>query len=402
MRTSTLHRSGRHLGRPPRRTIALAAVVAVAVVLAGCSKGSSDAGPATPSSVVQKPPTTPADGTSTPAKILGRSAISLKEPTAMVVRPGDPDLWVAERAGTVHRLAVSDGGRTLKTDGGAVLDISSDTTVDAERGLLGLAFSPDGDTLFVSHTDHDGNTRLASYAVKGDTVDASSRKVLLAVDQPYPNHNGGNVVWGPDQKLWFGLGDGGAADDPGNRAQNPKVLLGKVLRLDPTGGTPRIAITGVRNPWRFSFDTDGSLWIGDVGQNHIEEIDHLPEGHITGTNLGWSGYEGTQPYLDGAGRRPGDPVMPVFEYTHDDGNCSITGGFVYRGKALKGLDGAYLFADYCAGTVRAIRLDGKGKLAAEYDLGVPVSGPVSFTADANGEPYVLSDAGDVVRLVPAT
>ncbi|MEO6987381.1 MAG: PQQ-dependent sugar dehydrogenase, partial [Aquihabitans sp.] len=155
------------------------------------------------------------------------------------------------------------------------------------------------------------------------------------------------------------------------------------------------------NPWRFSFDTDDSLWIADVGQNEIEEIDRIPADEIDGANLGWSGYEGSEPYLDGDGRRPEDPVMPVFEYTHADGNCSITGGFVYRGTAIEGLQGSYLFADFCAGRVRAVRLDASGALAAEYDLGIDVDGPVSFGVDADGEPYVLASDGSVARIEPA-
>lgn len=374
----------------------------VALLGVGCGSDGAD-GPA-PSSATQVPETTAstADGEAAPAAVAGVEAAKVEEPTVLLVRPGDDHLWVAERAGRVRRLAVSDGGRTLTPVGEPVLDVSDDTTTDAERGLLGLAFSADGSTLFVSRTNADGNTRLEAYDATDDAIDRSSRRVLLAVDQPFPNHNGGNVVLGPDGKLWLGLGDGGAGDDPDNRAQNPDVLLGKVLRIDPEGGDPEIVISGVRNPWRFSFDTDGSLWIGDVGQNEIEEVDHLAPGDIEGANLGWSGYEGSKPYLDGDGRRPADPVMPVFEYSHDDGNCSITGGFVYRGTALAGLQGAYLFADYCAGRVRAITVGDDGAFRAEYDLGVSLGGPVSFAADAQGEPYVLSGSGVIVRLIPET
>ena len=389
------------------RSVVVAATIGLALVAAGCGSDASDG--TSPTSATQvadraTPSTSdtgtegPADGV--PAPIEGVAAATVEEPTFLLVRPGDDHLWVAERAGTVRRLAVSGGGRKL-TAGKVLLDVRDDTTTDAERGLLGLAFSKDGGTLFVSRTNADGNTRLEAYDVTDDdAVDESSRRVLLAVDQPYPNHNGGNVVLGPDGQLWFGLGDGGAGDDPENRAQDPDELLGKILRIDPAGGDPEIVVSGVRNPWRFSFDTDGSLWIGDVGQNAIEEVDRLPAGEIEGANLGWSGYEGSEPYLDGDGRRPDDPVMPVFEYRHRDGNCSITGGFVYRGEALDGLRGAYLFADYCAGRVRAIRLDDEGAFAAEYDLGVSLGGPVSFAADADGEPYVLSGSGVIVRLVP--
>jgi len=329
------------------------------------------------------------------------TAVELDEPIDLVTRPGDDHLWVAERAGKVRRLAVTDEGRTLRPEGEAVLDITDQTTTESERGLLGIVFSEDGDTLFVSYTDLRGDTRLVSYAVAADTVDVASRKVLLEVDQPFSNHNGGHVVLGPDGKLWFGLGDGGSANDPENRAQDPDTPLGKMVRLDPEGSEPEIVISGLRNPWRFSFDTDGSLWIGDVGQNQWEEIDHLRADEIVGTNLGWSALEGTHDNsaVEPEGRTGVDPVPPVFEYSHDGGNCSVTGGFVYRGEEIPSLQGAFLFADYCAGRLRALRLDDNGSLAAEYDLGIDVSTPVSFGADADGEPYVLSGDGTIVRLV---
>ena len=388
------------------------AALAAALLAGGCGSDGSDG--VAPNSATQVPAAGSAEtsdessgadgadaaGSGAPAPVEGVAAVTVEEPTFLLVRPGDDHLWVAERAGRVRRLASSDGGRTLTPVGDAVLDVRDDTGTDGEGGLLGLAFSEDGGTLFVSRTNADGDTRLEAYDASDDAVDASSRRVLLAVDQPFPNHNGGNVVLGPDGNLWFGLGDGGAGDDPDNRAQDPDDLLGKIVRIDPEGGEPEIVVSGVRNPWRFSFDTDGSLWIGDVGQGAIEEVDHLPAGEIDGANLGWSGYEGSEPYLDGDGRRPENPVMPVFEYTHEGGNCSITGGFVYRGTAIEGLQGAYLFADYCAGRVRAVRLGSDGAFAAEYDLGVSLGGPVSFAADAEGEPYVLSGSGVIVRLVP--
>ncbi len=392
----------------PTRSLVLAALAAVALA-GGCSTGDSDA--STPTSATQAPGSGTdrsrtgsgagrTDGAGEPAPVEGVVAATVDEPTFLLVRPGDDHLWVAERAGTVRRLEVSDGGRTLTPAGEVVLDVRDDTSTEGEGGLLGLAFSDDGDTLYVSRTNAEGDTRLEAYDAGDEAVDASSRRVLLAVEQPFPNHNGGNVVLGPDGMLWFGLGDGGSADDPDNRAQDPEDLLGKIVRIDPAGGEPEIVVSGLRNPWRFSFDTDGSLWIGDVGQGEIEEVDRLPAGEIDGANLGWSGYEGSKPYLDGDGRRPEDPVMPVFEYSHEGGNCSITGGFVYRGTAIDGLQGAYLFADYCAGRVRAVRLGDDGTFEAEFDLGVSLGGPVSFTADAEGEPYVLSASGVIVRLVP--
>jgi glucose/arabinose dehydrogenase len=384
----------------------LAVALVLAAVVAGCgSDGRSDGGSKSTPSVTQAggAGTTPAatDGTSDGPIADAVVAASVHEPIQLVQRPGDDGhLWLAERAGRVRRLTVGDGGRSLEPAGDYVLDLSDQTTTEAERGLLGITFSPDGGLLYVSFTDLKGDTRVVSYEMSGPDVRTSSRQVVFSQEQPFPNHNGGHIVFGPDGRLWLGLGDGGSGDDPENRAQDPDTYLGKVLRIDPTTRKVEIVISGVRNPWRYAFDADGSLWIGDVGQNAVEEIDRLPAGEIVGANLGWSGYEGSSPYLEGDGRRPADPVMPVFEYSHDGGNCSITGGFVYRGKAMPALAGAYLFADYCAGDLRAIRLDDTGKLDRELDLGVSVDHPVSFTEDAQGEPYVLSQDGSIVRLVP--
>jgi len=359
------------------------------------------------------------DGSLDGVEVSLQEVATLDEPTSLVVRPGDDDhLWASERAGTVRRLT-RDGG-TYEADGEPALDISDDTTTESERGLLSIAFSADGDTIYVSHTNAGGDTRLDAYAMSGDAIDTSSKETLLAVDQPFSNHNGGDVQLGPDGMLWFGLGDGGAGNDPGNRAQNPDELLGKVLRIDPTkpadgkpysipegnpfadgGGAPEIAIMGVRNPWRFSFDRENDdLWIGDVGQDQVEEVDHLPIAQALGVNLGWSGFEGTEAHLDGEGRRPAESVPPVFEYTHEDGGCSITGGYVYRGRAIEALEGAYLFADYCAAELRALVLGDDGQVADERVL-TDTESPISFAEDQDGEVYVLSQSGAVSRIVPA-
>lgn len=376
---------------------------------AGCgSDGATPSGgPQSSPSVTQlgESATTTTVGSGAPATtgpmVEAMVAASVHEPIDLVARPGDDDhLWLAERAGRVRRLTVSDGGNSLSPTGDYALDISDQVSVDSERGLLGLAFSPDGGKLYLSYTDPNGNTRVVSYEMSGNEVTASTREVVFSQDQPYSNHNGGHIAFGPDGKLWLGLGDGGAADDPENRAQDPTSRLGKMLRIDPTSRAVEIMVSGVRNPWRWSFDTDDSLWIGDVGQNQIEEIDHLPAGEIDGANLGWSGFEGSQPYMEGDDRRPADATGPVFEYSHDDGNCSVTGGFVYRGEAIPALEGAYLFADFCAGRLRAITLDESGALGQEFDLGVDVDQPVSFAADPQGEPYVLSQGGNIVRLLP--
>lgn len=330
------------------------------------------------------------------------------EPISLVPRPGDDGhVWLAERAGVVRRLELANSGMRLKKAGDAIIDISDETTTDMERGLLSLAFSPDGQQLFLSFTDSDGHTRIVSYDMAGTIddpiVDSESETLRFSVEQPYPNHNGGMIGFGPDNMLWLGLGDGGAADDPGNRAQDPSTPLGKMIRLDVLGEAgevePEIMVSGVRNPWRWWFDTDESLWIADVGQNKIEEINRLDKQDIKGANLGWSGYEGSEPYLEGDGRRPTDAIAPIFEYTHEEGGCSITGGPVYRGGVIPSLEGAFIFADYCAGEVRAIRVGEDGQFANEYDLRIEIDNPISFGVDASGEVYVLSQGGKILLLV---
>jgi glucose/arabinose dehydrogenase len=380
----------RPIRRRPRAALALAgltSLAALALVACGSDDDGTDATPV--------PTASPADDT-TPQTITADEAGGFEEPIALVVRPGDDALWLAERPGTVRRVSVASDG-TLAPIGEPVLDLTDLTTTESERGLLGLAFDDDGDTLFVSHTDVDGNSDVASYPVAGEAVDVDARRVLFEVDQPYSNHNGGHIAFGPDGRLWLGLGDGGAADDPENRAQDDATPLGKLVAIDLDTGEAEQVAKGLRNPWRFAFDADGGIWIADVGQGQTEEINHVAADDLPGTNFGWSGYEGSTPYLDGEGRRPAEATPPVFEYGRDDGSCSVTGGVVYSGSAFPELDGAFLFADYCAGRVRAVQLGDDGK-ATSIDLGVTVANPISFGTDADGEVYVLSQGGEVVRL----
>jgi glucose/arabinose dehydrogenase len=350
--------------------------------------GGTDAGP-------------PATGDLAAARVKATPVADADSPTALAVRPGTKTLYVAERAGTIRTLDVDAGGKgTLGEQ--PVLDLTGQTTTESERGLLGLAFSADGDTLFASYTNRQGDTRVDAYRMDGDRADPSSRRQLVAVDQPFPNHNGGDIELGPDGKLWLGLGDGGAGGDPGNRAQDPDNPLGKLLRIDPAGDSstpPEIWAIGLRNPWRFSFDrkTD-DLWIGDVGQDSIEEIDFLPAGTRPGTNLGWSGYEGTQVYNQD--RVPDSSVPPVFEMSHGDDWCSVTGGVVYRGERIPDLRGAYLFGDYCLPGLHALTLD-NGKVTLQRELGVDVASLVSIEEDGDGEVYLLSLDGGISRLDPA-
>jgi glucose/arabinose dehydrogenase len=312
----------------------------------------------------------------------------------MAVPPTDGSLWIATKAGGVCRI-----------DGSSCSGMQTVARVSTggEQGLLGITFNGAGDRFYASYTDAAGDSRLDEFAVgAGGAPDVASRRQIFAEDQPEANHNGGNIVWGPDGRLWLGLGDGGGGGDrhgtgDGN-GQDPDTDLGKILRIDPTRSTPLVErwISGVRNPWRFSFDrATGDLWVGDVGQNAWEEITFLPAGAQQGRNLGWRCFEGTHRFS--ACEPVGGHTGPIFEYSHDEG-CSITGGYVYRGSRIPDLVGAYLFADYCNGQLRALAQAG-GRVTLERRLGVDPGGVVSFGQDAAGELYVLTPT-EVLRIDP--
>jgi glucose/arabinose dehydrogenase len=285
-----------------------------------------------------------------------------------------------------------------------------------EQGLLGLAFHPgyiENGFFYLNYTDRAGNTIIARYQVSNQDANLAnpdSEKILLTVSQPYANHNGGGVVFGPDGYLYLSLGDGGSGGDPQGNGQSTETLLGKILRLDVNqgdpygipadnpfisgGGRPEIWLYGLRNPWRFSFDrTTGDLWIGDVGQDKWEEVDFLPAGHPGGENLGWNFKEGTHTYQ---GTPPQDLVDPVFEYDHSQG-CSISGGFVYRGGELPEWQGIYLFADFCTGNVWGTRKTTENTWETQL-LFQNVGSITSFGEDENGEIYLVSRDGRLLKL----
>lgn len=417
-----------------RRPALLIPLTAAALVAPACGNDDTSGLPATTAPVSERSttssdaPTTSAVGEPAPAPAdLATVAVGLTEvavvdsPTAMVPRAGSDDLYVAERAGRVVRLA-ADGDR-FRTAGEPVLDLTDAVgDLSGERGLLGLAFSPDGDTLYVNHTDgsDDGASVIASFAMSGDTADTGSRREILRLAQPFPNHNGGNIVIGPDGYLWAGFGDGGGQGDPDGNAQDRTSLLGKMLRIDveDTGGAPytvpadnpfvgaddartEIWALGLRNPWRFSFDrTTGDLWIADVGGSEWEEVDLLPAPERgRGANLGWDAREGRHDTGESDTVVSPDMVDPIDEYGHDEGS-SITGGFVYRGDAIPGLRGAYLYSDFSGGFLRAITVvDGAIDQRVDLDVGT-LSGVVSFGEDAGGELYLLELGGRVLKLTP--
>lgn len=412
----------------PARTVAAAGMALVAVLgaTAACADDAARRPAPVADATTEAPTTTGADTTTTiaaptgPVAITLRTVATLDAPTAMVPRAGTDDLYVAEREGVVRR--VRRDGDAFAVDRAPVLDLR-DRVADltSERGLLGLAFDPTGEHLFVSHTDggDDGASVIARYTMDGDAADPGSRIEILRIAQPFPNHNGGDVAFGPDGNLWAGYGDGGGQGDPFANAQDPSSLLGKMLRIDVSGatadapyaipadnpfvgrsGAAEVWAYGLRNPWRFSFDrATGDLWIADVGGSEWEEINRLPaaDGRGRGANLGWNVREGLHP----TGEDAPDGVAfvdPVFEYGHDRG-ASITGGFVYRGEAVPALRGVYLFSDFAAAELRGIVVGPDGADEVTLDVGGErLSQVVSFAQDSGGELYVLQLTGGVVRI----
>ena len=380
------------------------------VIVAACSSG----GDGSDAASERRPPrtTTSSSSTSTsttrPADLAAaRVTLTPIAPTdaatAIATRDGDPTLYVAEQAGRV--LAVTGGGAPQ-----IVLDIQPQVTAGGERGLLGLEFSPAGDRMYVHYSGTRGETVVDEYAFtpapgSGGTVDTATRRTLLTLDQPQSNHNGGQLAFGPDGALYLGLGDGGGANDEGpghapeGNGQSPNTLLGKIVRIDTETGAAEIFVSGLRNPWRFSFDrANDDLWIGDVGQNAWEEITRLPFAEARGANLGWPLLEGSHAFR--AQEAPGT-VLPTFEVSQDTGACAIIGGYVYRGTRIPDLVGSYLFTDNCDGRIRALRIDDTGTVTLERDLGVSLEGPTTFGEDADGELYVASGTDGVFRIDPA-
>lgn len=318
----------------------------------------------------------------------------LAAPVHIAAPAGEPGrLYVVEQAGVI-RVVVN--GRLRAAP---FLDIRALVRSGGEQGLLSVAFHPDyarTRRFYVNYTDLRGDTRVAEYRSDGVRALPATRRELLRVAQPYANHNGGQVVFGPDGRLYVGMGDGGSGGDPEGRAQNMHSQLGKLLRLDVgrTGPEPQIAALGLRNPWRFSFDrATGDLWIGDVGQGDWEEIDVLRAGWSGVPNFGWDVWEGRARFEDKP-LGPGKLVQPVAVYSHGAG-CSVTGGFVYRGQAVPALAGRYLYGDYCSGTIWSLAAKGK---AAPRREPVNVANLVSFGEDAAGELYAVSHGGTVYRV----
>jgi glucose/arabinose dehydrogenase len=340
-------------------------------------------------------------------------------------------LYVTDANDGSGRLFVveQDGRIRIVADGAVVepsfLDITDRVGAGGnEQGLLGLAFPADfadSGAFYVDYTDLDGNTVVSRFHVGADATvaDPASEEVILRQEQPYPNHNGGVLQFGPDNYLYIGLGDGGSQGDPNGNAQNLGTWLGKILRIEvdpayvPAGqaygipednpfvgdpnALPEIWAYGLRNPWRFSFDREtGDIWVGDVGQNQIEEIDHVPLADGGGANFGWNVTEGTACY-QAAACDTSALTLPVFEYTHDSG-CSVTGGYVYRGEQFPELTGTYLFADFCSGLLWGGGQDASGAwvMSEPIETNLSIS---SFGEDEAGEVYVTDLSGGAVYQV---
>ena len=326
-------------------------------------------------------------------KVIG----GLASPVHVAVPRSEPGrLYVVEQAG---RIIVVENGRAVRT----FLDIRNLVLSGGEQGLLSVAFHPNyaqNHRFYVDYTDLSGDTRVVEYRSDGTEAIPGSRRQLLFINQPYPNHNGGQLVFGPNGLLYVGMGDGGAGGDPENRAQNPRSLLGKLLTLNINvqSPRPRIAALGTRNPWRISFDRrNGDLYMGDVGQNAWEEIDYRPRAKLGQlANYGWDAFEGRSSY-EPKRLGPGQLVRPVHVYGHGGGHCSVTGGFVYRGSAVPAARGRYFFGDYCSGIVWSLKMSaGRATSVRREPFTVPSLS--SFGEDVRGELYLVSQGGTIYRL----
>jgi glucose/arabinose dehydrogenase len=366
----------------------------------GTSAPSSSVASSTSIPRVESAPTSMQSTISDVSLVLAEAGSGFDAPVLLVADPGGgPDL-VVEQSGRVVR---NDDDHTV------VLDISGDVLFDGEQGLLGLAFHPDftnNSLVYVNYVDRSASTVIEEFTVMNGSFDETTRRTVLTIEQPARNHNGGMIAFGPDGYLWIGMGDGGGANDRFNQAQDPATLLGAMLRIDVDarakgaygippdnpyadghGGAPEVWATGLRNPWRFSFDGD-DLWIADVGQNEIEEI-NLVHTSEPGLNFGWPIVEGTACFeSEGCDSEPF--VAPVVEYSHAEG-CSVTGGYVYRGEAVTGLSGHYFYGDFCSGFLRSVTADGPTMDWTEQ-VG-EVAQVAGFGIGGDGELYVVSHGG---------
>jgi glucose/arabinose dehydrogenase len=324
-------------------------------------------------------------------------ASGFDEPVHLAAAPGEKGrLYVVEQAGVIKVLV----GRRIRAR--PFLNIISKVSSGGERGLLSVAFHPryaKNRRFFVYYTDTNGDTRVVAYRSNGTVALPSSARVIFAEKQPYPNHNGGQLVFGPDGLLYIGLGDGGSGGDPDNNGQTLRTKLAKIwkLNVDRPGAKPQLVAYGLRNPWRFSFDrANGDLYIADVGQGEWEEIDYVARADRGLKNFGWAAYEGNARYDSRALLPGGKLTPPIAVYSHDEG-CSVTGGFVYRGREQPNLRGRYYYGDYCSGNVWSLRVQG-GKAVDLRREDFQVPGLTSFGEDNAGGLYAVSHSGRIFKV----
>lgn len=412
-----------------RRTlISLLAVFAVLAVGCGEKNEPEIKGPAVP---VDQPGGTTGPNSNSDGQVKLQKVGQFDQPTYLTQAPGEKDLFVVEQSGRIQRVSAQ-GGPTR-----TFLDVSKKVSCCGEQGLLSVAFSPNykrNQLFYVDYTNKAGETRVVEYKTKkgapdagGDIADAKSARTVLAVDQPFSNHNGGLLQFGPDGDLYIGFGDGGSANDPKRNAQSLDTYLGKILRIDPAerkktvgkgkrkrtktspysvpatnpftkrkGALPEIYSYGLRNPWRFSFDPKtGALWIGDVGQDTLEEIDGVARGKGSGANFGWSAYEGTNRF--NKDQTAPNAVKPVLTYGRDQG-CSVTGGYVVRDRSLGSLYGRYIYGDFCQGELRSFTASPGKRATDDTPVGLQVPSLSSFGEDRAGHIYAISIEGNVYRI----
>jgi len=391
-----------------------------ALALPGCGGSSSSPTPV-PSAT---PPTAScaagAPVAGIPALTARLVASGLRNPLDLQAAPGDRErLYVVEQGG---RIRVIRSGQLQPTP---FLDVSGRISSGGERGLLGLVFHPQFATnrrFFVNYTNPRGDTHVAEFrASSADTADPASERVVLTEAQPFANHNGGGLAFDNAGRLLIALGDGGSGGDPLGNGQKLDTFLGKILRIDvdaatpyavpadnpfraTPGAAPEIWAYGLRNPFRIAVDRpSGDLYVGDVGQNRIEEIDVGLASRRGGENYGWNTTEGSQCFSPASGCNRTGTTLPVYEYSHSEG-CSVTGGVVYRGCRMPDLGGTYFFGDFCTGLVRSFRLaNGQATDVRDWTAGLRgVNSPSSFGLDADGEVYVVDYDGEVYRLEPAS
>ena len=328
---------------------------------------------------------------------------------------GDERLFIVEQPGKIKIL--NSNGTVNSTP---FLDIENKVYYGGERGLLGLAFHPNYPStpyFFVNYINNSGNTVIAKYSVSSNPdIANTSETILMTINQPYSNHNGGCINFGPDGYLYIGMGDGGSGGDPQNYSQNLNSLLGKMLRIDIDNGSTysipsdnpygdEIWAAGLRNPWKFTFDNNGDLWIADVGQNEFEEINMVSD-NPSGINYGWRCYEGNATYNTSSNCPDSSELtFPVGEYSHSNSGffkCSITGGYTYKGSQINGMNGVYFFADYCSQEIGMLSYNSDSDLWDMYLDSPNASGSwVTFVEDINGEMYVGSIQGNIYKITDA-